>query len=210
MSDVTAIVLAAGESRRMGAENKLLLPFGAATLIERVVGAVRASAVGEVVVVVGHEAERVRAALREQDVLFAENPHYQEGMTTSIHAGIGAASGTASGFMICLSDLPLIEPDEFDRLLAAFETATADDPRRIVVPVFEGQRGNPVIFPAVYRSDILNQRGVMGCKGLVRQHPERVVEVEMPTDHVLRDADTPEAYARLRDRLARNAAPVRS
>jgi molybdenum cofactor cytidylyltransferase len=200
VSDVSAIVLAAGESRRMGAVNKLLLPFGEATLIERVVGVVEASEAREVVVVVGHEAAQVREALREHAVVFAENTRYREGMTTSIHAGVRAAAPEASGFMICLSDLPLIEQAELNRLLAAFEAARQEDAGRIVVPVFGGQRGNPVIFPAFYRADILGHGGLMGCKGIVQQNPERVVEVAMPTDHVLRDADTPEAYARLRTR----------
>ncbi len=196
---ITAIVLAAGESRRMGSANKLLLPFGETTLIERVVGAARQSEAGDVIVVVGHEADRVRAVLEGHRVTVVENDRYREGMTTSIHAGVRAASPEAAGFMICLSDLPLIEPEELNRLIAAFEQAARDDERPIVVPTFESRRGNPVLFSAFYKPELLDQTGLMGCKEMVKQNPHHVLEVAMATDHVLRDIDTMEAYRRLVD-----------
>ena len=194
---ITALVLAAGASRRMGDRNKLLLPFRGRPLIEHVVRTVLAARVGEVVVVLGHEAERVRDALRDLPVAFAHNERFEEGMTTSIQAGLAAASPDAAGYLICLSDLPLIEPAELDRLVTAFERAREADARAIGVPAFEGRRGNPVLFAAHYRPDLLAHRGMTGCKGIVRQHPEHVVEVEMDTDHVLQDVDTPEAYERV-------------
>ncbi|MCH8960518.1 MAG: nucleotidyltransferase family protein [Bacteroidetes bacterium] len=194
---ITAIVLAAGESRRMGSANKLLLPFGETTLIERMVRSVRQSEADEVIVVLGHEADRVRAALDAHDVAFVENDRYQEGMTTSIHAGVRAASPEAAGFMICLSDLPLIEPEELNRLIEAFKEAARDDERPIVVPTFEGRRGNPVLFPVHYKTHLLDHKGLMGCKAILKQNPDTVLEVAMATDHVLRDIDTMEAYQRL-------------
>ncbi len=196
---ITAIVLAAGESRRMGSANKLLLPFGETTLIERVVGAARQSEAGDVIVVVGHEADRVRAVLEGHGVTVVENDRYREGMTTSIHAGVRAASPEAAGFMICLSDLPLIEPEELNRLIAAFEEAARDDERPIVVPTFESRRGNPVLFSAFYKPELLDHTGLMGCKEIVKQNPHHVLEVAMATDHVLRDIDTMAAYRRLVD-----------
>ena len=195
---ITAIVLAAGESKRMGAANKLLLPFGETTLIGRVVSAVTASATGEVLVVVGHEAEAVREALVGHPVTFVHNAHYREGMTTSIHAGVAAASPEASGFMICLSDLPLIEPGELDQLIDAFEGRVREDPQCIVIPVHAGRRGNPVLFSAAYQPAILTHAGLMGCKGIVKQNPAHVLEVSLPTDHILRDIDPPAAYEALR------------
>jgi molybdenum cofactor cytidylyltransferase len=191
---ITAILLAAGESRRMGGVNKLLLPFGETTLVERVARAVRQSKADEVLVVLGHEADRVRAALAEHDIAFVINDRYREGMTTSIQAGVRAASPEAAGFMICLSDLPLIEPEELNRLVAAFEQAARDDQRRIVVPTFEGRRGNPVLFSASYKPDLLHHQGSTGCKDIVQQNPRHVLEVAMATDHVLRDVDTMGAY----------------
>lgn len=197
---IAAIVLAAGESRRMGGQNKLLLPLGEKTFIERVVETILDSRADQVIVVLGHQAERVQAKLEGLDVDVVTNPRYREGMTTSIHAGVRAASSEVDGFMICLSDLPLIEAEELNRLIEAFNRGVGEDAGKIVVPVFQGQRGNPVLFPALYRPDILAHRGLMGCRGIVKQNPERVMEVEMPTDHVLHDVDTQEAYQRLVER----------
>lgn len=194
---ITAILLAAGESRRMGRVNKLLLPVGETTLVERMAHTVRQSKADEVLVVLGHEADRVRAALAGHDVTFVINDRYREGMTTSIQAGVRAASPEAAGFLICLSDLPLIEPEELNRLLAAFEQAARDDQRSIVVPTFEGRRGNPVLFAASYKPDLLRHQGLRGCKEIVEQNPRHVLDVAMTTDHVLRDVDTMDAYQRL-------------
>ncbi len=196
---VSAIVLAAGESRRMGAQNKLVLDFRGKTVIETIVDNVRQSRAAEVVVVLGHQRERVRAVLEPRPVKIVENPHFAEGMTTSIHAGVTAADPAAGGYMICLSDLPFILPAEFDLLIEKFAEAVRAGEKDIIVPVYQGLRGNPVIFSRRYREDILAQRGVMGCRGIVKQHPERVLTVEMPTDNILKDIDTPEDYARLRE-----------
>ena len=194
---VSAIVLAAGESRRMGDRNKLLLPLRGTTMIRRVVESVSHNGAGEVVVVLGHQGERIRAALGGLDVVFAENPHYADGMSTSIHAGVGAAALAADAYMICLSDLPLIEPDEYRRLIDAFGEAYREDDRAIVLPVFEGQRGNPVVLSAAYAPAILAHQGVVGCRSIVRDHPDHVTRVEMETDHVLHDVDTPGEYGAL-------------
>ena len=192
---IAAIVLAAGESRRMGERNKLLLSVGGRPLVEHVMRAVTASAVDEVVVVVGHEADRVQPVLAGYPVRVVRNPDYAEGMTTSIRAGVAAADPDAAGFMICLSDLPLIEPEEFTQLADAFREAVRRDPGAIVRPVYKGEPGNPVVFSAAYRPAIAGHQGLTGCKGLIKQHRAHVVEIPMATDHVVCDVDTPEAYA---------------
>lgn len=195
---VSAIILAAGESKRMAGKNKLLLPFGQKTLIEHIVDTVLCSYVGEAIVVLGFEADRVREVLQDRKVKFVQNDNYQEGMTTSIHAGVRVASSDVNGIMICLSDLPLIESGELNHLIQAFEKALGENNRPIVVPVFDGQRGNPVIFSVHYKGDILAHKGLMGCKGVVKQNPDQVLEVEMNTDHVLTDIDTMEDYEKIR------------
>ena len=96
--------------------------------------------------------------------------------------------------MICLSDLPLIEPDELNHLISAFKKALAEDPAAIAVPVYQGQRGNPVLFAAPYKADILDHKGLRGCKGVVKQNPDHVRHIEMPTDHILHDIDTQADY----------------
>ena len=105
---ISAIILAAGESRRMGVKNKLLLPIKGEVLISNYVKSVCASSVYEVVIVVGHEAEKIEDVLQGQPVRFVENLRYMEGMTSSIQTGIQAASSKSEGLLICLADQPLI------------------------------------------------------------------------------------------------------
>jgi molybdenum cofactor cytidylyltransferase len=100
--------------------------------------------------------------------------------------------------MICLSDLPLIESEELNYLIQAFEKVLKENNRSIVVPAFDGQRGNPVIFSASYKVDILDYKELTGCKGVVKQNSDHVLEVEMGTDHVLKDMDTVEDYEKIR------------
>jgi molybdenum cofactor cytidylyltransferase len=200
---ISAIVLAAGLSTRMGGENKLLLPFRGGTLLSATVATVTRSRVRETIVVVGHEQERVRQALTGLPVRFVSNPAYRDGMLTSIQAGVRALAPTARGMMICLSDLPSLKPDDLNRLVAAFVAASEGLPGApgngaIVVPTYGGRRGNPVLFDIRYRPEVLALRGLDGgAKAVVQAHPGAVVEVPLVGDHVLQDIDTPEDYRRL-------------
>ncbi len=197
---ITAIILAAGESRRMGKQNKLLLEVDGKALIRHVVDMVVDSHVDECIVVVGHEGASVQAALEGLEVSFVENPSYREGMSTSIHAGIIAAGEEAAGYMMCLSDMPAIEKGEYDQLLSAFRKKLLSDPAAIVVPRYNEQRGNPVLISAHFKSEILAHQGVMGCRSIVEKNPDHVYFHAMQTDHVLLDLDTPEALAVYRSR----------
>ena len=226
---ISAIVLAAGQSTRMGGENKLLLPFRGGTLIENMVDVVTASRAGETIVVLGHEADRLRPLLAEKPVILADNPAYREGMSSSVRAGLGRVSPQATGAMICLTDQPLLEPEDLDRLMDALAALIGGEPengggppkrgdhrqgdsshmeqKSIVVPVFQGRRGNPVLFTMRHRVEVMAARGpVGGCKGIVKRHPEAVLRVEMANDHILRDMDTPEDYAALREQAGRSGA----
>lgn len=194
---ISAIVLAAGESRRMGSQNKLLLPFENKPLITHVVDTILQAEVDEVIVVVGHEAVRIRHALEGYGITCAHNPDYPAGMTTSIRVGVEVASADASGFMICLSDLPLITSAELNHLIAAFREANEQNDCHIIRPIYKDTPGNPVLFPASYRTDIIANQEMTGCKNLIRQNQNLVLDLEMPTDHVLRDIDTPDTYLSL-------------
>lgn len=194
---VSAIVLAAGESKRMDSANKLLMKYGDKTLVEQVVDNVLASAAAEVIVALGHQADKIRETLKDRSVRFAVNQDFKLGMTTSIHTAVKAASTEANGYMICLSDQPFILSQEFTRLILAFEVALAKPGSDIVVPVYQGQRGNPVILSSKFRNDILAHKGLKGCKGIIKENPNAVCEVEMTTQNILIDIDTVDDYATL-------------
>jgi len=192
---ITAIVPAAGMSTRMG-QNKLLLPFQGKPLIGHAVDTLLASAVAEVIVVLGHDAGKLREKLAGKQVRFVDNPSYREGLSTSVRAGINAVSAQAVGIMIYLADQPLLEPDEVNLLIRAFAEAR-NAHKNIVVPVYHGQRGNPVIVDVSYKEAILDVVGETGCRRVIKRNPDRVLVVEMETDHAIRDVDTMEEYERL-------------
>ncbi|HKJ00166.1 MAG TPA: nucleotidyltransferase family protein [bacterium] len=197
---ISAILLAAGQSTRMGEANKLLLPFRGRSVIENMVDVLLASRLDEVVVVLGHQADQVRPRLEGRPVRIVENPDFREGMGSSLKVGLHNVSLQARGVMVCLTDQPLLEPADVDRLIAAFEaTAQQEEGKQdIVVPFHQGQRGNPILFSARYREEVQATRGpIAGCRGIVQRYPEAILAVEMDTDHILRDLDTPEDYRAL-------------
>ena len=203
---VSAVVLAAGMSTRMG-RNKLLLTFRDKPLVVHAVGTLLASKVGEIIVVLGHESEKVWDRVEDNQgqasneghrprVRLVENPDYREGLSTSVRTGVQAVSPEADAIMIYLADQPLLEPDDVDRIIAAFATAKAEG-KTIVVPFFKGERGNPVVLDASLRDSILGIVGDVGCKGVIKRYPEKVYTIEMENDHVVRDVDDAQAYERL-------------
>jgi molybdenum cofactor cytidylyltransferase len=203
---VSAVVLAAGMSTRMG-QNKLLLNFRDKPLIVHAVDTLLASDIDEVIVVLGHETEKVRDQLErrvglaskadaQKPVRLVQNPDYQNGLSTSVRTGVEAVSRQANGIMIYLADQPLLEPEDVNRLVAGFAAAKEID-KSIVVPFFRGERGNPVILDASLRDSILGIVGDVGCKGVIKRYPEKVYAIEMENDHVVRDVDDVQAYERL-------------
>jgi molybdenum cofactor cytidylyltransferase len=192
---LTAIVPAAGLSTRMG-RNKLLLSFKGKPLIAHAVDTLLASQIQNVVVVVGHEAEKLKQSLEGKRITLVDNPVYREGMSTSLRAGLEAVPSQAEAIMIYLADQPLLEPHEINQLIQALAEARTHN-QSIVVPFFHGQRGNPVILDSSHKNAILEVVGDAGCRRVIKSNPEKVLMVEMETDHVVRDIDTIEDYERL-------------
>lgn len=192
---VAAIVLAAGRSSRMGGPNKLLAEIGGRPLVRIVAEAALASRARPVIVVTGHQRERVEAALAGLDVVLVHNPAYADGLSASLKAGIAAVPPAADGAIICLGDMPQVDARLIDRLLAAF------DPERgalVAVPTIGGKRGNPVVWSRRFFSDLSTLTGDVGARGLIASYPEAVVEVATTDDAALTDVDTPDALDAVR------------
>jgi molybdenum cofactor cytidylyltransferase len=195
MPRIAAIVLAAGQSRRMGRDNKLLAEIGGQPMVARTVDAALGSAARPVVVVLGHEAQRVRAALAGRDVTFVDNPDYAEGLSTSLRAGLAALPDDIDGALVCLGDMPEVRPAHIDKLIAAFNPVEG---RAIIVPTTGGKRGNPVLWAARFFAEMKTVAGDVGARHLIGEHAELVREVPVDDRGVLIDIDTPEALAALR------------
>ena len=194
---VSALVLAAGRSTRMGPVNKLLAPLGGRAMVRAVVDELAGSSVRPVVVVTGHEAERVEEALAGAGVCLVHNPEYRQGLSGSIRAGLAALPESAEAAVICLGDMPLVTSAHVDRLVAAFDPAEG---REICVPVFEGKRGNPVLFARRFFDEIAGVRGDVGARHLIGEYEEYVCEVAMGDRAVLVDVDSPQALREIGDR----------
>ncbi len=188
---VSAVVLAAGESKRMG-EHKQLLLMGSRTMLERVLDSFIASSVCQVVAVLGSGVGKMRKVIgnRAVDVVF--NERYQEGMSTSLIKGLEAVNRRAGGVMFALVDQPFVDTDVINRLIAAFSCGS----KGIVVPVYGKRRGNPVLFDMEYGEELRGLRGDRGAKEILMRHPEDVLEVDVECSGVIEDIDTVEEYRR--------------
>ena len=196
---IAAVVLAAGKSTRMAPYNKLLVADrGGKPMIARVVDNVLSSGARPIVVVTGHRADEVRAALGGRPVTFVHAADYAAGLSSSLKAGIDAVPDTAAAAIVCLGDMPLVTGRIIDRVISAYD---ADEGRAIVVPTHQGRAGNPVLWDRRYFPEILELSGDGGARGLLRRHMEQVAEIDVGDDAVLRDFDTVDSLATLPQRL---------
>ncbi|MGE4218118.1 MAG: NTP transferase domain-containing protein [Alphaproteobacteria bacterium] len=191
---IAALILAAGQSRRMGPRNKLLIEVGGIPMVRRVAEAALASKARPVIAVLGHEALEVRAALAGLDIATVENPDYAEGLSTSLKRGIRALPPDIDGAAICLGDMPNVSAPEIDRLIAAFDPAAG---QALCVPTHGGRRGNPVLIARQFFADIQDIAGDIGARQLMARYPNMIREVPMAADGILTDVDTPEALDEL-------------
>lgn len=197
MTRVSAVLLAAGESQRMGGVNKLTLPVGGVPLLRYSAQVLLASKLHEVIVVLGHEAERARELVGDLAVTIVHNPDYKSGQMTSVHCGIEQLARPCDAIMICLADQPLLAPADIDALIEAFARRRRGS---ILVPTCRGQRGNPIILAAEHRAAILAGERNLGCKRLIERNPELVEAIETVNEHYVFDLDTPAQYQEWRRR----------
>ena len=186
---VSAILLAAGESKRMG-EPKVLLPFGSSTIMEQVIDNLLHSRVDEVIVVVGDRAPEMIKRIADRAVKIAVNPVYHEGMGTSIVKGLNLVDNRALAVMLVLADQPLIESETIDRLIEAFFSHD----KGIVIPTYKGRRGHPVVFSTKYKAELLNLKGDVGGRQIIREHSDDILEVGVNSPSVNIDIDTMDSY----------------
>ena len=190
---VAAVVLAAGLSSRMGT-NKLLQEWRGKPLLRWTVEAALDSDARPVIVVTGHDAGKIEAALENLDVQLTHNPHYREGLSTSVKTGISALPSSADGALMLLGDMPAVGSQLIDRMIAAFSPA---DGRSICIAMHGSERGNPVLWARRFFPEIAALTGDSGARDLILRHEEQLCEVASDAA-VLRDVDTPEALAALR------------
>jgi CTP:molybdopterin cytidylyltransferase MocA len=198
---ISGILLAAGESKRMGGQFKPLMKWGKTTVIDACIKNLKKTRLGEIIVVLGHREADVRTRLAGSGVSYAINHDYKKGMISSIKTGMAMAGSQTDAFLIALVDQPMI-PSELINRLVIVHSDNAES--RITVPVFEGRHGHPIIISREYEPEImaLPDDAPEGLRGFIHKHRDDLTEVEVESSVILEDIDTPEDYARYAKELA--------
>ena len=189
---VSAILLAAGTSSRMG-QAKQLLPLGSSTVLAQTLAHTRAAGVDEVVLVLGSSAESIRHHLSLDGVKVVVNPSYEQGMASSLRTGLSALDPQSAAALIILGDQPFTSPQTLDRIIQAYRDTGAP----IVIPTWQGTRGNPVLLDRSLFSEALALQGDVGCRAIFSRHLEEILNVEVEENGVLLDIDDRADYERL-------------
>ena len=186
---IWGVILAAGESKRMG-EPKQLLPFGTSTVIETVIDNVLRSSAEKTLVVLGAGHKRVRAVIKKFPVDITVNPHFQRGMLSSVQLGIRRLPGDARAALIFLGDQPWIATKTVDSVIDAYKTTG----KGLVLPWYKNAGGHPLLIDLKYRDAIARLNPDKGLRELLSLYPEDITRVRIENPDILRDLDTPEDY----------------
>jgi molybdenum cofactor cytidylyltransferase len=186
---ISAILLAAGKSQRMG-KPKQLMPFGQSTIVEQAIDNLLGSAVDEVIVVVGYRAKEVTKTIAAKSVKIMFNPNYQQGMSTSIIAGLILVDPKSQAVMLALGDQPLVDSQTINRLIDEFY----NHGKGIAIPTYQGRRGHPITFAIKYKQKLLELKGDVGGREIIKDHPGDILEVAVDSESVISDIDTRADY----------------
>jgi len=186
---VAAVVLAAGGSRRMG-QTKQLLPIDGQPMVRRVVQAVCQAGLAQVVVVVGAEGERVARALADLELEIVHNQAWEQGMSTSVRAGLGALRPEIEAALLVLADQPGLTPGVLNAVVEGYRVSRAP----IVAPFYRGRRGNPVLFARALFAELGQVEGDRGGRALLVRYEQDVAHVDLDDAAILLDVDTRQDY----------------
>lgn len=194
---VGAVLLAAGEAKRMGGRPKPLLQLAGVPLIRRNLVALSGAGVDEVVVVLGHRADEIEPAVRDFPITLVRNPDYAQGQSSSVRAGLAALSSRLDAIVVALADMPLISAEDVSAVLGAYKRRLHGS---VLVPFVGGERANPVVLDAAVRDRVLACDLNFGCRQWIERYPDQVARFDVDNDHFRVDLDTPEDLGRFERR----------
>ncbi len=189
---IAILILAAGQSRRMGPENKLLAEIEGKPMFSLVAEQALKSNAIDVFAITGHEQEQVEEVATKFGIKTFHNPDYKTGLSSSLKTGFRELADTYEGLVICLADMPFITATLFNEMIEAFD---AEEGRAIIVPAFNGKRGNPVLIGSQFKPDILAVTGDIGAKSVIADNEHVVFTIDVHNDSIFKDIDTPEALS---------------
>ena len=197
LQPVSAVILAAGTSSRMG-QAKQLLPLGRSIVLAQTLALVQAAALHEIILVLGASADTIRSQLSSpQELKIAVNPAYQQGIASSLRAGLSAVDPNSDAALIILGDQPFIRPQTLHRIVEEYRRSQA----QIVIPTHQGQRGNPVLLDRSVFPEVMALEGDVGSRAIFARHLDGIVNVEVEDSGILLDLDNPADYERLKAKV---------
>lgn len=187
--NIAAIILAGGYSQRMG-QQKVLLPFGNVTIIEHLIAILRESTLDSIMVVAGHHPEKLRKKLSQLSISLVVNDHYETGMLSSIRCGLKALPQNIDVTLVVLGDQLLFYSEMINLMITAYIQRQG----KIIIPVYKGKRGHPLLFSMQYYDEILTSFDNVGLRGLIWKHKEDIFDMESDNPAVMIDMDYPDDY----------------
>ena len=186
---ISAILLAAGQSKRMGGENKLTKEIQGSPLIKHSVKNILASSIDELIVILGHQKEIIEKLIdKNEKVKFIFNKDFESGMASSIKTGLDNLSEETEAFFICLGDMPMVNHDIYNQLIKS------KDNKEIIVPNYKGQQGNPVLFNKSMKEKVMDITGDTGAKKILKLNKDKILNLEIDDQSITKGFDTQDNF----------------
>ena len=182
---ISAILLAAGQSKRMGDENKLVKNFQGIPLIKHSVRNILASFIGELIIVLGHQKEIIEKLIdKNEKIKFVFNQDFESGIATSIKTGLNHSSEETEAFFICLGDMPMVNKDIINLLIKSKNN------REIIVPTYKNKQGNPILFSKSMKKKIMTIEGNVGAKKILELNKDKILNIETTDQSITKNFNT--------------------
>ena len=186
---ISAILLAAGQSKRMNGKNKLTKEIQGIPLIKHSVKNILASSVNELIVVLGHQKKIIEKLIdKNKRIKIVFNKDFESGMASSIKTGLNNLSEKIEAFFICLGDMPMINQDVYNQLIRSRNS------KEIIVPTYKGQQGNPILFSKSMKSIIISIEGDIGAKKILEQNKDKILKVKIDDINITKDFNTKDNF----------------
>ena len=186
---ISAILLAAGQSKRMDGENKLTKVIQGVPLIKHSVKNILASSIDELIIVLGYQKEIIEKLIdKNEKIKFVFNKDFESGMASSIKTGLNNLSYKTEAFFICLSDMPMVNHDIYNQLIKS------KDKKEIIIPTYKGQQGNPVLFDKSMKEKIMNITGDVGAKKILELNKDKILNLEIDDQSITKGFDTQDNF----------------
>ena len=189
---ISAILLAAGQSKRMGGENKLTKKIQGIPLIKHSVKNILASSIDELIIILGYQKEIIEKLIdKSGKIKFIFNKDFESGMASSIKTGLNHLSNNTEAFFICLGDMPMVDHDIYNQLIKSKAN------KEIIVPTYKGQQGNPVLFDKSMKETVMNITGDIGAKKILELNKDKILNLEINDQNITKGFNTQDDFSSL-------------